>query len=295
MDADDASFAEMRRRFTDPDPLALDEETVERLLAGDLPPSQVPPGYARVAALLAATTAEPTPEELAGQAEVLAELRAVTRPRRAAAHTRRAGAHARRAARPPRRRWAGLAAAALVGVLVTGGAAALAATGNLPGPVQNVARSILGNGAGAGPVAPTEPGQETAAAGPNRTSTSASTGPTAGAEGRQPAGTGGPGTDSTAAGKRAGPDVEGLCQAFVAGRGAEQGKKLDATAFQALAKLAGGAEKIPSYCEQVLADRAEPGEEKKQPPPGGGQGQGGPPTSTGAGNQGQNDQRTTRS
>jgi hypothetical protein len=288
MDADDASFAEMRRRFTDADPLALDEETVERLLAGDLPPSQVPPGYARVAALLAATTAEPTPEELAGQAEVLAELRAVTRPRRAAAHTRRAGAHTRRAARPPRRRWAGLAAAALVGVLVTGGAA-LAATGNLPGPVQNVARSILGNGGDAGPVAPTEPGQETAAAGPNRTSTSASTGPTAGAEGRQPAGTGGPGTDSTAAGKRAGPDVEGLCQAFVAGRGAEQGKKLDATAFQALAKLAGGAEKIPSYCEGVLAGE----EDKPQPPPGGGQGQGqgqgGPPTSTGAGNQGQND------
>jgi hypothetical protein len=284
MGDDDASFADMRRRFTDPDPLALDEETVERLLAGDLPPSQVPPGYAQVAALLAATAAEPTPEELAGQAEVLAELRAVTRPRRTAAHTRRA-------ARPPRRRWAGLAAAALVGVLVTGGAA-LAATGNLPGPVQNVARSILGNGGGAGPVAPTEPGQGTAAAGPNRTSTSASTGPTAGAEGRQPAGTGGPGTGSTAAGKRAGPDVEGLCQAFVAGRGAEQGKKLDATAFHDLAKLAGGAEKIPSYCEGVLAGE----EDKPQQPPGGGQGQGqgGPPTSTGASNQGQNDQRTTR-
>jgi hypothetical protein len=290
MGDDDASFADMRRPFTDADPLALDEETVERLLAGDLPPSQVPPGYAQVAALLAATTAEPTPEELAGQAEVLAELRAVTRPGRA-------GAHTRRAARPPRRRWAGLAAAALVGVLVTGGAA-LAATGNLPGPVRDVARSILGNGGGAGPVTPTEPGQQTAAAGPNRTSTSASTGPTAGAEGRQPAGTGGPGTDSTAAGKRAGPDVEGLCQAFVAGRGAEQGKKLDATAFQALAKLAGGAEKIPSYCQEVLAGGATPGEGKPQEPPGGsgqGQGQGGPPTSTGAGNQGQNDQRTARS
>jgi hypothetical protein len=289
MNADDASFADMRRRFTDPDPLALDEETVERLLAGDLPPSQVPPGYAQVAALLAATTAEPTPEELAGRAEVLAELRAVTRPRRAD--------RSRRAARMPRRRWAGLAAAALVGVLVTGGAA-LAATGNLPGPVQNVARSILGNGGGAGPVAPTEPGQETAAAGPNRTSTSASTGPTAGAEGRQPAGTGGPGTDSTAAGKRAGPDVEGLCQAFVAGRGAEQGKKLDATAFQDLAKLAGGAEKIPAYCEEVLAGGATPKEGTPQQPPGGSgqdQGRGGPPTSTGAGNQGQNDQGTTRS
>jgi hypothetical protein len=285
MDDDDASFAEMRRPFTDPDPLALDEETVERLLAGDLPPSQAPPGYAQVAALLAATAAPPTPEELAGQAEVLAELRAVTR-------TRRAGAHTRRAARPPRRRWAGLAAAALVGALVTGGAAA-AATGNLPGPVRNVARSLLGNGGGAEPVAPTEPGQQPPAAGPSHASTSTSTGPPDGSQGRQPAGAGGgPETHPTAAG----PDVEGLCQAFRAGKGAEQGKKLNATAFQALAKLAGGADKIPSYCEQVLADRAEPGEEKKQPPPGGGQGQGqgGPPTSTGAGNQGQDKSNTTR-
>jgi hypothetical protein len=292
MGDDDASFAEMRRPFTDADPLALDEKTVERLLAGDLPPSQAPPGYARVAALLAATTAEPTPEELAGQSEVLAELRAVTRRRRAAAHTRRAGAHTRRAARPPRRRWAGLAAAALVGVLVTGGAA-LAATGNLPGPVQNVARSILGNGGGAGPVAPTEPGQQPAAAGPSHPSTS--TGPTDGSQGgNQPAGAGDHRPDPTAAGNHAGPDVERLCQAFQAGKGAEQGKKLDATAFQALAKLAGGAEKIPAYCEGVLAGE----EDRPQPPPGGsgqGQGRGGPPTSIGAGSQGQNDQGTTRS
>jgi hypothetical protein len=85
--------------------------------------------------------------------------------------------------------------------------------------------------------------------------------------------------------------VERLCQAFQAGKGAEQGEKPDATAFQALAKLAGGADKIPAYCEQVLADRAEPGGKEKQQPPrdGQGQGQGGPPTSTGAGNQGQND------
>ena len=81
MDADDASSADMRRPILDPsaDPLALDEETVERLLAGDLPPAEAPPGYAKVAALLAAAAAEPTPEELAGQSAALAELRAVTR------------------------------------------------------------------------------------------------------------------------------------------------------------------------------------------------------------------------
>jgi hypothetical protein len=56
-------------------------------------------------------------------------------------------AHTRRVARPPRRRCAGLAAVALVGALVTGGVA-VAATGNLPAPVRNVARSILGGAGG---------------------------------------------------------------------------------------------------------------------------------------------------
>jgi hypothetical protein len=293
MDADDASPADMRRPPANPDadPLALDDETLERLLDGDLPPSQAPSGYARVAALLAATTAEPTPEELAGQSEVLAELRAVTRPRRAAAQTRRTPAHTRRAARPRGRRWAGLAAVALVGALVMGGAA-LAAGGGLPAPVRNVARSLLGAGDGVGPVAPTEPGQQPAAVGPSHASTS--TGPTAGSQGRQPAGTAGHGTDSTAAGNPAGPDVERLCQAYLAGEGAEQGKKLDAVAFQTLAKLAGGAEKIPSYCQEVQAGGAEPEKDKHQPPPSGGQGQGGLPTSTDAGNQRRDKSSTTR-
>jgi hypothetical protein len=282
MGGDDASFAEMRRPLTDPDadPLALDEETVERLLAGDLSPSQAPPGYAQVAALLAATTAEPTPEELAGQWRALAELRAVTRPRRA-------GLHSRRAARPPRRRWAGLAAVALVGALVTGGAAM--AAGGLPAPLRDVARSIVGAGDGAGPVAPTQSGQQPAAVGPSHTST----GPTAGSEDRQPAGSADRGSDPTATGPSTGPDPEGLCQAFLAGKGTEEGKKLDATAFQDLAKLAGGVEKIPAYCQQVLPSGRE---EHLQPPGSGqGQGQGGPSTSTGAGDQGRGKPSATRS
>jgi hypothetical protein len=135
----------MRRPPANPDadPLALDDETVERLLTGELSPAQAPPGYAEVAALLAATTAPPTPDELAGQAAALAELRAATQPRRAVVGFRRA-------APPPRRRRVGLVAAALVGALVTGGAAA-AATGNLPAPVRQVARSILGSVDGAEP------------------------------------------------------------------------------------------------------------------------------------------------
>jgi hypothetical protein len=55
MDADDAWSAEIKRLLAtpDPDPLALDEEdTAERLLAGDLPPGHAPPGYAEVAAFV---------------------------------------------------------------------------------------------------------------------------------------------------------------------------------------------------------------------------------------------------
>jgi hypothetical protein len=282
MSGDDASFAEMRR-LSDPDadPLALDEETVERLLAGDLPPSQVPPGYAQVAALLAATRAEPTPEELAGESEVLAELRAVTRPRRAAA------ARGRRVARAPRRRWAGLAAVALVGALVTGGAA-LAAGGNLPAPVRDAARSILGTvGGGAEPTTPTSPDSQPAPPTPSP----AAAGTIPGPKGPRPASSTAPGSAATNPGPAAQPDKDKLCKAFLASQDKEHGKQMEATAFQRLAEAAGGESKIPAYCQEVLAGGAEPQEKgKHQQPPGGGggqgNGQGGPPTSTGADDKG---------
>lgn len=66
----------------DPDPLALDEDLAERLLDSAISPDQAPPGYAEVAALLAATVAAPSPVEPAGQEAVVAELWAVTRIRR---------------------------------------------------------------------------------------------------------------------------------------------------------------------------------------------------------------------
>jgi hypothetical protein len=286
MDADDASFAEMRRPLTDPDadPLALDEETVERLLAGDLSPSQVPPAYAQVAALLAATTAEPTPEELAGQSAALAELRAVTwTPRRAAAHTRRA-------ARPPRRRWAGLAAVALVGALVTGGVA-VAATGNLPGPVRNVARSIVGAGAmdGAEPATPTQPdSQPTPAA-----SSPGSAGTTAGPKGPLATGSTAPGSGPKGAGPVAEPDREGLCKAFLASQDKEHGKQMEAAAFERLAEAAGGESRIPAYCEGTQPGDPKSKDEKQQPP-GQEQDQGGSPPGSGGG-QGQGQPPSTRS
>jgi hypothetical protein len=284
MDADDASPAEMRRRHTDPDadPLALDEQTVEGLLTGQISPAQAPPGYAEVAALLAATNAEPTPEELAGRSEVLAELRAVTwKPRRATAHTRRA-------ARPPRRRWAGLAAVALVGALVTGGAAA-AATGNLPAPVRDAARSILGTvGGDLGPATPTQPDPQPAPAG----SSPGSAGVTAGPKGPRTAGSTAPGSGSKGAGPLAGPEKEGLCKAFLASQDKEHGKKMEAAAFARLAEAAGGESEIPAYCDGIRPADPKPKDEK-QPPPGG-QGQGGSPPGDGGG-QGQGQPPSTRS
>jgi hypothetical protein len=265
MGADDASPADMRRPPDPADPLALDDVGVERLLTGTLPAAKAPPGYAGVAGLLAATVAPPTPEELAGQATVLAELRAVTRARRAAAPARR-----------PRRRRAGLAVVVVVGALATSGVAA-AASGHLPGPVREAARAILAIPGGEdGPAASTGPGRPSAP-GPGPA------GSAAGADGERSAGASGRGPVE-AAGPAAGPALEGLCRAVAARNGADQGGKLDAAAFQALAKAAGGAGKVPAFCQRLQASDAaskkpkeakEPG--RQDPPGGGGEGEGGPP------------------
>ena len=284
MAADDASSAEMRRlpANRDADPLAIDEETVERLLTGALPPSQAPAGYARVAQLLAAAAAAPTPDELAGQGAVLAELRAVARARPAAAM---AGGRARP---PRRRRRTGLAVVVVVGALVTGGVAG-AATGHLPGPVRDAARSIIGAADGGTPSAATQAGQPPA---PVKRPAGAG----GGLGGARPGGTTGPGPGTTGAGPAAGPALEGLCQAFAAGGGTQQGDKLDATAFAALATAAGGEDKVAAFCEDLLPgdqklkepkttkDTKKPKDQERPSPPGNAdQGQGGPSTSTGSG------------
>jgi hypothetical protein len=171
----------------------------------------------------------------------------------------------------------------VVGALVTGGAAG-AATGHLPGSVGEAARSILGTG-GEAPSASTEAGQPPAPV--KRTPGAAGA---AGPDSRSGASTSrGPG-----AGLAASPDLEALCQAFLSGNDAEQGQKLDATAFEALARAAGGQERVAAYCEDLLPrdQKAKEPWEPKQPEPSGngGQGQGSPPTTTGSGGQGQGNQ-----
>jgi hypothetical protein len=278
MDADDASTADMRRRpDRDTDPLTLDEETVERLLAGELSPAQVPPEYAGVAALLAATAAAPSQEELAGQAAALAELRAVTSARAAAA---------RRVTRPRRRRRIGLAAVAVAGALATGGAAA-AATGNLPEPVRKATRSILVAVGGAEPATSVPLPASTARP------------QDGGRAGQPPAPAGASARTLGTTGSAASPDLKGLCRAYLAGQGAQNGKKLDATAFQALALAAGGEGKVQAYCQRLQPDDTQPKDpnpkdQQPGPPADPGQGQGGPPPSSGGSGQGQGNPQATR-
>jgi hypothetical protein len=278
MAADDASSAEMRQRPTnrDADPLALDEDTVEQLLTGALPPTQAPAGYAKVAELLTAAAAAPTPEELAGQGAALAELRAVVRARRPAAAMASGPAIPRQ-----RRRRTGLAVVVVVGALVTGGAAG-AATGHLPGPVGEAARNILGAGGSEAPSASTEGDQPPVPV-------TRPTGPGGGLPASRPGSATGSGPGAGGAGSTATSNLEGLCQAFLSGSGAEKGGKLDATAFEALARAAGGQDKVPAYCQALLPGYQkanEQGARQPEPSDSGGQGQGGPPAGTGSGGQG---------
>jgi hypothetical protein len=279
VDAEDGWSAELKRLLATPDldPLALDGDTAERLLDGELSPDQAPPGYAEVAALLAATVAAPSPAALAGQEAALAELRAVTRPRRVAVP--------RGVGKAGRRRRTGLMVAVAVGALSTGGIAA-AATGHLPDPIRDAARSVFATGADATP----NPGRQPA---PHAGYADAGSATTEG-QGARPAGE---------PGSRAMTDaVNGdRCRASRARKGADTYKKLDAATSKALTEGAGGADKIAASCQRSQpGGTGTDGQEKPaqagnhghsqggEPPPSTdskpGRGQGGPPPSSGGGN-----------
>jgi hypothetical protein len=261
-------------------PPAADQDILDRLLEGRLDPASAPPGYGGLARLLATATAPAAPEELAGERSTMAAFEAVMRshppilvPRRSAVPSKVFTIKA--------------AAAALVAVLSLGGIAA-AATGLLPDRASPKAdRAAATTGADAA-----RHGLGDAAAA--NTGGTAQAGPTNG-QGRDSA----VGPDATAAARA------GLCRAWQAGEGADHGRRADSVAFQALAKAAGGADKVAAYCEDVLADAH--GQGKGSPPsvsappttgspprsgpptdPGppastgpGGHGPGGPPTTTG--------------
>jgi hypothetical protein len=162
----------------------------------------------------------------------------------------------------------------VVGALATGGVAA-ATTGHLPEPVRQAARSILASGGEPATLEPPEPAP---------VATTGSGG--AGLGGAPSTGAPGGGLGAAASGSVAQPELEGLCRAFLAGKGGEQGEKLDATAFEALSRAAGGDDQMRTFCQRLVAVDAkqEPKEPRQNVPPGNeDHGLGGPPATTGGG------------
>ena len=256
-------------------PPAVDQDTLERPLDGRFDPGSVPPGYGGLARLLAAAAAPAAPQELAGEQLARASFAAAMRSHPPILSPRRT-AVARKAFTMK------AAAAALVAVLSVGGIAA-AATGLLPdqaSPVADQAAATTAAGAAAHGL-----GRAAVANGGGTAQPGSSDG-----QGRESA----VGPDATAAARA------GLCQAWQAGQGGDQGRRMDAVAFQALVDAAGGADSIAGYCEDVTAGNSADAHEQGQaspssvsPPSSGPPADPGPPASTGPGGHGQGGPPTT--
>jgi hypothetical protein len=222
------------------------------------------------------------PQELAGQRRMMATYASVLRSCSPTLSPRRTPV-------PSKVFTTKAAAAALVAVLSLGGISA-AATGLLPDQAAPVADQAAATTAADGAAR----GLDKAAA--------------ANLAGTAPAGsTEGQGRESAVGPDATGAARAGLCRAWQAGQGTDQGRRMDAVAFQALADAAGGADQVAAYCAEVTAGGADArGQGQASPPsvappatvappgsgppadPGppdstgpGGRGQGGPPTTTG--------------
>ena len=199
----------------------LPDGALDALLTGDLVTGEAWAGLRPAAALLAALTAAPHDDELAGHARVLAEFRRRGLP-----------ARARRPARRRRRSLTSLtaraAAAAAVAATALGGVAAAAYTGALPAPAQQFAHGVIG-----APSPP--PGDRPGAPQPSHRP---------GAPQATPARPDAAGPDA------AGPAASGLCTAYAHAK-AHGTASQKAVAFRNLAAAAGGAAKIAAYCIAV--------------------------------------------
>jgi hypothetical protein len=277
---EDALESDMHRLlgFLEAAPPVADQDTLERLLDGRLDPGSAPPGHDGLARLLAAAAAPAGPEELAGEQLAMAIFAAEMRSHPPILSPRRT-AVARKAFTMK------AAAAALVAVLSLGGIAA-AATGLLPGQASPVAEQAAATTAA-----------DAAAQGLGKAA-AANVGGTAQAgaadgQGREEA----VGPDATAAARA------GLCQAWQSGQGNDQGRRMDAAAFQALVDAAGGADSIAGYCQDVTAGHQGQGQASPpsvsappatvSPPSNGPPATPGPPASTGPGGHGQGGPPTT--
>lgn len=64
-----------------------------------------------------------------------------------------------------------------------------------------------------------------------------------------------PGSEPASEAATPSPSLVGLCRAVTAGAGSEHGKALDSPAFTALITAAGGKDKVPVYCADLLSDK----------------------------------------
>lgn len=117
-------------------PLPLDSETADRLLAGCVAAEDAPPGYGPVVRVLEAASAEPSAEELEREAEAVAAIAAAVR-----SSARPDFSSPRRFSMPSTLSRARLVAAALAAALAS--TAALASAGSLPLAAQDVASEML--------------------------------------------------------------------------------------------------------------------------------------------------------
>jgi hypothetical protein len=321
MSDEDALVADMHRLlgFLEAAAPVADQDTLERLLADRLDPADAPAGYAGLARLLAAATAPAAPEELACEQVMMAEFAAVV-------PSHPPTLVPRRATMPSRLFSVKAAAAVLAAVLSIGGVAA-AATGLLPGQAEpaadqaasTTAASVAGHGLGEAAVADIGAEAKTGLCRAWQAGKSADNGRRAESPALRALAVAAGGADNVAAycedvtvtdghGAATGPDAmaaarTGLCRAWQAGEGADNGRRADSVAFQALAAAAGGADNIASFCQASTAGSAGArGQGQSSPPTSvsppsttvspprsgppastgpGGHGQGGPPTTTG--------------
>jgi hypothetical protein len=268
----------------EPTPPAADQDLLDRLLNSRLNPASAPPGHGGLARLLAALAAPATPEDLAAEQRVLAELAAVMRSTPPTLAPRRTAV-------PRKVLTIKAAAAALVAVLSIGGVAA-AAGGLLPDQASPVTDQT-----------PASTGADAAAHGLGKAA-AANLGGTAHA-----GSTGGQGQASAVGPDATGAARAGLCRAWQAGgEGADNGSRMDAVAFQALVEAAGAADQVAAYCQDVTAGAGSAGDRGQgqasppsvwapptsvSPPSSGPPADPGPPASTGPGGHGQGGPPTT--
>jgi hypothetical protein len=190
----------------------MGDASLAALLARPEPSAGFAPGLLPVAGVLAALTAGPAGDELAGEAAALAEFR-----NRVGVPVPASRSHRRRHPLLTSLLPARAAAAAATAALTLGGFATAAFAGALPAPAQQFAHHTFGAPAAGG-------GQPT---------------------GTRPSATATPvGPDAT------GPAAFGLCTAWTHAK-AHGTSSQQAVAFRNLAAAAGGASNIAAYCAAV--------------------------------------------